>query len=218
MPKHKPIKFEDAGISDELLMFLKNFKARHPITYSATKIILATAAFGGALTLAAVAPGLFYAFGKMRTQNFRERRDRYDRLWQAFNRLKKERAVELVREKNDELIYRLTDKGRIKLKSFALETLEIIKPEKWDGRWRVIIFDIPEKSRRIRRIFQRKLLEIGFYQLQKSVWVHPFPCEAEVEFLKDFFGVKSCVDILIVPQMPNGKVIYHFRNLLKDLL
>ena len=218
MPKHRPIKFEDAGISDELLMFLKNFKARHPVTYSATKIILATAAFGGVLTLATTAPGLLYAFGKIRAQNFQERRDRYDRLWQAFNRLKKERAVELVGEKDGKLIYHLTDKGRIKLKSFALETLEIIKPERWDGKWRVIIFDIPEKRRRIRRIIQKKLLEMGFYPFQKSVWAHPFPCEAEVEFLKDFFGVKSCVDILIVPQMPNGKVIYYFRNLLKNSL
>lgn len=200
MPKHKPIRFEPTTLSEEILGKIKDFKRRHPIATSVARVVLATAALGGILTLAM------------------ERKERYNRLWQNFYRLKRERALEYVGEKNGELVYRLTKNGELKLRSFLLETMELSQPQKWDGKWRVVVFDIPEKRRLARRALQTKIAKIGFYPLQKSVWVHPFPCEAEVEFLKDFFSIRSCVDILVTPDMPNGKVVYHFRNLLKDVL
>ena len=91
-------------------------------------------------------------------------------------------------------------------------------PKKWDGVWRLIIFDIPEKYRARRRDFQEKLKHMGCYQLQKSVWTHPFPCEKEIEMLKDFLHIKPYVDILIVSRMSSGKVLYHFRELLKSAI
>lgn len=218
MPKHKPIRFERPTLSEEILEKIKDFKRSHPIVASAAKVVLATAALGGILTLAAVAPGLVGVMGRSSVRQKRERKERYDRLWQNFYRLKKERALEYVGEKNGELIYRLTKNGEVKLRSFLLETMELSQPQKWDGKWRVVVFDIPEKRRLARRALQTKLVAIGFCPLQKSVWVHPFPCEAEIEFLKDFFNVKPHVDILTTQDMPNGKVIYHFRNLLKDVL
>src|SRR3990167_2124094 len=41
----------------------------------------------------------------------------------------------------------------------------------WDGKWRVVIFDIPEEKRIIRNLFRRNLKKWGFKHLQKSVWI-----------------------------------------------
>lgn len=48
---------------------------------------------------------------------------------------------------------------------------EKIKKEKWDGFWRVVIFDIPEENKRIRNVLRETLKVLEFKQLQKSVWV-----------------------------------------------
>ena len=218
MPKHRPIHFEDPALPDEMRSKVKLFIKHHPVASSAIKVVLAMAAVGGALTLAIVAPGIIGGLSKIAKASKREKRERYSRLWHSFYRLKKERMLEYVGERDGKMTYRLTKNGSIKLKHFLLETLEIKTSIKWDGGWRVVVFDIPEKLRKARRAIQAKLAELGFYPMQKSVWVHPFSCEEEVEFLKDFFRIKPFVDILLVKEMPNGRVIYHFKDLLKDKL
>lgn len=215
MPKHKPIRFENPRVSEKLKQRLEIFIKEHPLASSGMKALLALAAVGGVLTLAAVAPGVVSVFTKSIARENREKRERYNTIWQNFYRLKQSRALELVAEKGNESIYRLTETGKIRLKSFLIETLEVASPRHWDGKWHVVVFDIPEKLRSARRAIQRKMLSMGFYPMQKSVFVHPFPCEAEIEFLKDFFNIKPCVDILIAHEMPNGKVIYYFKELLK---
>lgn len=218
MPKHKPIRFEEPELGGVLKSRIKLFLDQHPIAKSAGRVVLALAALGGALTVATVAPGLVGALNRMNARERREKRERYDDLWRSFYHLKKSRALEYVGEKNGELIYRLASGGKTKLKSFLLETLEIEAPRRWDRKWRVIVFDIPEKYRGARKALYNKMVEIGLYPMQKSVLVHPFPCEHEIEFLKDFFNVKPYVDILLVSEMPNGRVLYYFKDLVKEYL
>ena len=45
------------------------------------------------------------------------------------------------------------------------------REEDWDGKYRIVIWDIPEVNRRVRDLFRRKLREWEFVSLQKSVWV-----------------------------------------------
>jgi len=72
----------------------------------------------------------------------------------------------------DKQTYKLTNKGRKAVSEILIK--EKIKRQKWDGQWRVLIFDIPEKKRKFRNNLRRTLINLGFYQLQKSVWVCPF--------------------------------------------
>lgn len=218
MPLHKPISFLEPSISSEIKKGIKDYITNHPTISSAGKAVLVIAALGGVLTIASITPGVFGPLEKFRSSHQRSKRERYKRLWQGFYRLKKERLLEFKEEKNGQFIYKITKKGEAKLQSFMLETLAVKKPNKWDGKWRIVIFDIPERRRNARKALQKKLLELGFYMMQKSVWVHPFPCEREIEFLKDFFNVKANVDILLISEMPNGRVIYNFRKELKKLI
>jgi|SRR3989344_6611798 len=218
MPKHRPIRFQDPKLSEAVKEQLRRFMKLHPVAASVTKAVFAIAAFGGAITIATALPNLIGVWSQAAASQKREQRNRYNNLWKSFYRLKKTRDFECIGEKNGEMIYKFTNNGKEKLRRFLLETLEIATPHKWDGRWRVLIFDIPESHTHARRAFQRKLSVMGFYPLQKSVWVHPLPCEEEIEFLKDFFNVKPYVDILYVEKMTNGKVLYYFRNILKSII
>ena len=81
---------------------------------------------------------------------------------------------------------------------FQIDALTIKKPKKWDKKWRIVIFDIAQLKKTYREAFRGKLKELGFYPLQKSVWVYPFDCQAETELLKDFFGLSDQEMRLIV--------------------
>ena len=104
-----------------------------------------------------------------------------------FRYLKKKGLIELRREGNDVAIS-LTKEGRKRAGKYQIDDLFIERPKKWDGKWRVVAFDIPAVSNLIRNIFRRKLKELGFYRLQQSIWVFPFECKEEIRFLREFLG------------------------------
>jgi len=60
----------------------------------------------------------------------------------------------------------------------ALQDLHpvIDRPESWDKKWRMVIFDVPEKHKGSRDVFRLKLIEMGFEKVQDSVYVYPFEC------------------------------------------
>ena len=82
----------------------------------------------------------------------------------------------------------LTEKGKQKVVEYDFYDLEINQPKKWDGKWRIVMFDVPEEKKRMRKNLWWKFKDIGFYLLQKSTYVFPYDCRAEIEMIKDFWG------------------------------
>lgn len=74
-------------------------------------------------------------------------------------------------------------------------------PRHWDGRWRVLIFDIPETRRLTRDKARLMLLNLGFTLLQGSVWVYPHDCEEVVTLLKAELRIGKQMLYLIVDEM-----------------
>ena len=81
-----------------------------------------------------------------------------------------------------------------------VDDLEIKRPKRWDGKWRIVIFDISQLKKFYRELFRGKLKELGFYPLQKSVWIHPFECRDEIEVLREFFGLTQDEVRLVVAE------------------
>jgi phenylacetic acid degradation operon negative regulatory protein len=128
-----------------------------------------------------------------------------------FN-LKKGGYIEYVSDKNGVATIRITRKGVTKLKSFSLELITIKKPRSWDGKWRVVMFDLPLKYKKVRDALRFKLKQMGFIQLQKSVWVHPYNCIDEILFISDYYKVSRYIDILIVDEiLKDIKLRKHFK-------
>ena len=85
-------------------------------------------------------------------------------LSQALKRLREDGMIELITDKK--LAFRLTDKGREKAVLASLK----FDDKKWDGKWRLVIFDVPEKRRKARDLLRSKLKQWGFTIFQQSVW------------------------------------------------
>ncbi len=108
----------------------------------------------------------------------------------AFRRLVKEGSVVFDR-KGRQVYISLTDKGVCKAGRLQVDHLKIKKPKKWDGKWRIIMFDIRQENRIVREALRGFLKRLEFCQLQKSVWICPYNCRNEVAVLKDFFKLSD---------------------------
>ncbi len=140
-------------------------------------------------------------------------RNRYDQSTfnRVVDRLKKQRLVEIT-EENGQTLVRITEDGRIRALRYKLDEMQVKKPKVWDRKWRIVIFDITEKSKRMREIFRHHLKTMGFYMLQKSVWVHPYPCNNEIEFLKQVYGVGINVTYIVAEKIESSENLKsHFQ-------
>lgn len=87
----------------------------------------------------------------------------------------------------------LTAKAHTRLAKIDEETLAITPQDRWDRRWRIVIYDIPEKHKTARNLINLKLRSLGCFQLQKSTWITPFPCRDVIETLCAHYDVDRYV-------------------------
>jgi len=131
-------------------------------------------------------PNFYAMVGEIIKLILEERKDikRYQ-LNKTIKELEK-REIFYIEEKEGEAIVYLKDKGREKVLKYSLKKLLDfkIKEKKWDGRWFLVFFDVPETQRNKRDYLRRFLQSIGFYRFQKSVYIFPFECENEVKLIK----------------------------------
>ncbi len=108
-------------------------------------------------------------------------------------------------------IVRLSPRGKSRALQYKLNALVLPTRKKWDKVWRIVIFDVPESKKRTRDALRRKLKEVGFLEFQKSVFIYPFPCEDEINFIINFFEVSECVYYLESPITPDASFRKHFK-------
>ena len=90
--------------------------------------------------------------------------------------------------------------------------LQLQKKKRWDKRWRVVIFDIPERRRGTRDQLRLVMQSAGFYRLQDSVWLYPHDCEDFIALLKADLKIGLAVLYMIVEKIENdGKLKEHFH-------
>ncbi|MDI6751928.1 MAG: PaaX family transcriptional regulator C-terminal domain-containing protein [bacterium] len=105
----------------------------------------------------------------------------YDRRAALINQLGKLRREGYVRKvkRRDGVFFRITEAGKSRIQKGPVP---IHKESRiWDKKWRVVIFDIPEKSYLLRDRLRQELKEWGFGMLQQSVWISPHPLFSKVE-------------------------------------
>ncbi len=132
--------------------------------------------------------------------------------WERVNRQALERAINslytshLVQEKNNKdgtTTLVLSENGKQRALRFDIDKLEIKKPPKWDGKWRIVMFDIPEKLKRLRDSLRLHFREIGLIELQKSVLVYPYPCSNEIEFILELYNARKHVRFVLAEKIDN---------------
>ena len=106
-----------------------------------------------------------------------------------------------VKEKNNEITITLLEAGHLKALKYSIEAIHIPKQITWDKKWRLVIFDIPETKRLARNVFKDKLDEMGFVQIQKSIYVHPYPCHNEIEFIRSLYDLGPYIRLGILDKI-----------------
>ncbi|MDO8515224.1 MAG: hypothetical protein Q7S14_01870 [bacterium] len=177
----------------------KNLGVKQLLEYPQTKILLMALAGAGVLTLAVLMPGLAGTLtGAVRAV----KKGRYKR---RLERLKNQKMVQ-IKEVNGETLVEITEDGRKQALKYKFDQMTVSKPKNgWDSKWRVVIFDVPDKKRYQRDLFRQKLLDLGFKQLNESVFIHPYPCFNEVEFVRQVYAVGAEVTFLLVDKIEGEK-------------
>ena len=113
---------------------------------------------------------------------------------QALKRLRENGLVDFIDD--EKLLVRLTDQGREKAVLAKIK----LGDQKWDGKWRLVIFDIPEKRRTVRDLLRSKLKQWDFIHLQQSVWASKKDC---TKVLRDFVKSVGIEDWVMVIESDN---------------
>src|SRR3989338_3168112 len=155
-------------------------------------------------------PGLGYAARMIDRAKKNHEWKESQRRWKKFNlhalkrnlrRLRDQKIVEIVEKDGEELI-KLTQKGHTKYLKFRLEELSL-GGKSWDGKWRIVIYDIAKFKKNQQSAFRNIIKRINMLQIQKSVYLTPFPCQEEIEYLRGYFGISDEVILIRADRIEN---------------
>lgn len=169
--------------------------------------VLATIAVTGFVAFAAIAGNAIQLLDYLPNEKYNLR---YRAKTAAGRLVAKKYAVWIERDGKKYL--RITHAGQ---KAFTFEQAKVSlknQKKKWDGRWRMVVFDIPERRRTARLRLRRIMGEIGFVRLQDSVWVYPYDCEDFVALLKAELRIGKDVLYAIADTIEHDKNLrLHFK-------
>ncbi len=107
----------------------------------------------------------------------------------AFYYLKNQGLIIGQMNGGNQLHIRLTAVGKKEAAKYRLCSLKINFSKSWDRKWRLVIFNPVKKEKAANYALLKKLKELGFYPLQKNIWLMPFACAKEIKILREFFGI-----------------------------
>lgn len=147
-----------------------------------SKTILGIVAVAGLVSIAVVAPNALQILIPRRRHKTKPRTQGVNKSIEALI------AAGLLKIKGGSL--ELTKKGRWEA-GIRSEIINLGSSRKWDGKWRVVIFDVPENKRGVRRELRRAIALYGFVKLQQSVWVYPYKCDDFVQLVRTYLGIRQ---------------------------
>lgn len=164
------------------------------------RIILMTIATAGILTVAVLAPNVLQVLKPFLKQKKRYNLKYY--LNQKAKKLIKDGFLKIDAEDGKQFVS-LTEKGERKLKLYKV--VEKKKNSKWDGKWRVVIFDVWEKTRSKRDLLRMEIKNFGFIRLQQSVWIYPYACGEFIELLKADLSFGKNIRYMVVEKLDHDE-------------
>ncbi|MCD6148391.1 CRISPR-associated endonuclease Cas2 [bacterium] len=179
---------------------------------SITKKVLKGLLLVGAIYVAASSPYFAFYLSRNLRKVLGEKKPikkKDPRFKNAFYYLKNRGYLD-IRKKNHQIYIALTKQGRKRAGKYLIDDLNIKKPRKWDKKYRIVFFDIPNITRIKRDALRGKLKELGFFRLQQSVWVYPYECRKEIDLLREFFGLKKEELILITGEIENDRFLRRY--------
>lgn len=133
-------------------------------------------------------------------------------LTRSFSKLRQLKLVSMEQAGKETKMV-LTEKGQMTFLRFNYENLQVKKNKIWDRNFRMVIFDIPEKKRKQRDLFRAKIKEMNFVKFNDSVWVYPYPCQREIDFIAHYLGIGKYVHFVLAKDLTNRERLEAFFKL-----
>lgn len=130
----------------------------------------------------------------------------------AINKLYESRLVESRIHPDGSTTLVLSEEGKKRAITFKSSTMRVKASSAWDKKWRVVLFDIPESEREARDALRDRLEDMGFFILQRSVFVYPYDCKDEIDFLVELHDIRKYVRYMVVESIDNE---LHLRRFFK---
>ncbi|HEY4495960.1 MAG TPA: hypothetical protein VJC04_01200 [Candidatus Paceibacterota bacterium] len=132
----------------------------------------------------------------------------------AVNSLYKTKLISEKYNRDGTITLILNDYGKKRASTFNLENIKVPHQKNWDGKWRIVIFDIPHYLKKTRESLRLLFKNIGFYPLQKSVFIYPFDCQKEIEFITEYHRANKFIRFIIADSVDNELFLRKYFNLL----
>ena len=145
-------------------------------------IALRTLAVTGMISVGLVAPKMLKLMDHF-DKGAKRRKNLYNNIRITLWRLERDGLIKTFGEPGRRSV-ELTAKGQQIVDSVFAAEYQIPEPILWDGRWRIVMFDLSERRKKARDTLRRLLSNAGFVRLQDSVWVHPYPCDEFIELVR----------------------------------
>ena len=174
------------------------------------RIILMTIATVGILSIAVLAPNALQIL-----KPFLKKKKKYNLKYylnQKAKKLIKDGFIKVDVE-NGKPFLSLTKKGERKLHYYEIIQKDNKNNNKWDGKWRVVIFDVWENIRSKRNLLRNEIKDFGFIQLQRSVWIYPYECAEFIELLKIDLSFGKNIRYMIVDKLDYDEKLRKYFNL-----
>ena len=131
-------------------------------------------------------------------------------LRRSVNSLYKSRLIRGEKQKGKWSLT-LTSKGNNIAHSLDIETMHINRPKQWDRKWRLVSFDIPEKFKKRREVIRMHLRMLGFAEFQKSIFILPWSCKNEIDYIVNFYYLRKYVRFVVAEFIDNeSELRLHF--------
>ncbi|OGK19034.1 CRISPR-associated endonuclease Cas2 [Candidatus Roizmanbacteria bacterium RIFCSPHIGHO2_01_FULL_39_8] len=150
-------------------------------------------------------------------KEFRKKDIPEKKIKRVLQNLEKKEILSLEMKGNDVYVH-LKDWLQPTIVKYSLrQILELKRRErKWNGKWFMVMFDVPE-SQRNKRVYLRSFLkDIGFFQYQKSVYLFPYECEKEIALIKKIIESGKYMSYIIAEKIENekkAKIYFHLETI-----
>ena len=129
-------------------------------------------------------------------------------LYSSIKSLYKSNLVKQVDNRDGTVTFILSKQGKEIGLRYNLDEM-IISTTRWDRKWRIVMFDIPEKFKKIRESMRYQLKRLGFIEMQRPVFIFPYECKREIEYIIEFYNIKKFVRFVVAGEVDNES---HFKR------
>ncbi len=173
------------------------------------KEILKGLALGGFIAVCFVAPNMAQVLKLFDAKKDKDKR----KIRRSLNNLNKQKLVKISYDKKGNQVIKITEGGKKRILKYKYQDLKIDKTKKWDKLWRLVIFDIPEVHKIARDGMTFKLQDMGFFALQKSVFISPYDCKDKLDFICEYFKIGDFVNYFVIKEVEDDSYLKKHFNL-----